>query len=61
VATAAEDCLSFQQTANKKEAPTARPGLGWDLWCHGGSPVTIRTVTDPRIHDNGTISEIRLV
>ena len=43
-------------STNKKEAPTARPGLG-----HGGSPVTIWTVTDTNFHHNGAISEIRLL
>jgi hypothetical protein len=51
----------FLREANKEKAPAARPGLGWDLWCHGGSPVTNRTVTDTRFLLNSAMSEIRVL
>src|SRR5262249_52050127 len=45
----------------KGKSPDSEAGARLGFVCHGGSPVTIRTVTDPHFHHNGAIFEIRLL
>jgi hypothetical protein len=69
VATAAEDRLNVCCTTaavisrhpNKEKSPDSEVGARLGYACHGGSPVTIRTVTDTHFLLNRAVSEIRLV
>jgi hypothetical protein len=69
VATAEEDRLNVCCTTaavisrhpNKEKSPDSEVGARLGYACHGGSPVTIRTVTDTHFLLNRAVSEIRLV